>query len=175
MKVRWSSTYVMLSCAESRRQVRTSFCVYILGHNLLTSTVLHQAVDEFILRLGVNADKQRKISALALHDEEWTHICLFCNILQVCVYSVHIQRLLIVDAPLTGDSMQTMPNRHSLQHRHQPYRTCSLPWRNYMHHGRRPLQRPTTSLSFQRSLLAWRSSTLITSAVQSQTRTLWPW
>ena len=140
--------------------------------------MLHQAVNEFILGLGVkevNADKRRKISALALHDKEWTHIRLFCNILQVCVYSIYVRRLLIVDAPLTGDSTQTMPNRHSLQHRHRPYRTCSLPWRNYTHHGRRPLRRPATSLSFQHSLLGWRSSTLITSAVQSWTRTLWPW
>ena len=47
---------------------------------------LHQSVDEFILGLGikeVNADKQRKISALVLSEEEWTRVRLFCNILQV--------------------------------------------------------------------------------------------
>jgi hypothetical protein len=45
-----------------------------------------QAVDEFILELGLkesNAEKRRKITALALHEEEWTRVRLFCNILQV--------------------------------------------------------------------------------------------
>ena len=49
--------------------------------------MLSQAVDEFILGLGVkeaNAENRRKISALALHDAEWTRVRLFCNILQVC-------------------------------------------------------------------------------------------
>ena len=47
---------------------------------------LHQSVDKFILGLGVkeaNADKQCKISALVLSEEEWTWVCLFCYILQV--------------------------------------------------------------------------------------------
>jgi hypothetical protein len=45
-----------------------------------------QAVDQFILELGLkesNSDKRRKITALALHEEEWTRVRLFCNILQV--------------------------------------------------------------------------------------------
>lgn len=45
-----------------------------------------QAVDEFILELGLkesNAEKRRKITALALHEDEWTRVRLFCNILQV--------------------------------------------------------------------------------------------
>ena len=30
-----------------------------------------------------NLEKRRKISSLTLHDEEWTRVRLFCNILQV--------------------------------------------------------------------------------------------
>jgi uncharacterized protein (DUF2384 family) len=53
----------MLHCAMSRRQ----------------------SVDEFIYGLGLkeaNADKRRKTSALVLSEEEWTRVCLFCNILR---------------------------------------------------------------------------------------------
>ena len=45
-----------------------------------------QAIDEFVLELGLkenNSEKQHKITALALSNEEWTHVCLFCSILQV--------------------------------------------------------------------------------------------
>ena len=55
--------------------------------------MLFQAVDKFILGLGVkeaNADNRRKISALTLHDEEWTRVRLFCNILQVRVYLIYV-------------------------------------------------------------------------------------
>ena len=117
-------------------------------------------VDEFILGLGVkevSADKQGKISALALHDKEWTRVWLFCNILQVCVQSNYVYWLLIVNATQAGDSMQTMPSRHSLQHQHQCYSMCFHPLRSCTHHGRRLLQRPITRPSFWHSLLGWRS------------------
>ena len=55
--------------------------------------MLHEAVDEFILGLGVkevSADKRCKLSALALHDEEWTRVQLFCNILQVRVRYIYV-------------------------------------------------------------------------------------
>ena len=45
-----------------------------------------QAIDEFVLELGLkenNSEKRRKITALALSNEEWTRVRLFCNILQV--------------------------------------------------------------------------------------------
>ena len=64
MKVRWSSTFIMLTRAESRRE----------------------AVDEFVLELGLkesSTEKRRKITSLALNSEEWTRVRLFCNILQV--------------------------------------------------------------------------------------------
>jgi len=63
MKVRWSSTFVMLTRAESRRR----------------------AIDEFLLELRLketNLDKRRKITDLSLDDEEWTRVRLFCNVLQ---------------------------------------------------------------------------------------------
>ncbi|KAF8264314.1 hypothetical protein EI94DRAFT_1806014 [Lactarius quietus] len=63
MKVHWSSTYDMLYCAVSH----------------------HLAVDKFIFGVGAketNANKQCKLSALALHEEEWMCVRLFCNILQ---------------------------------------------------------------------------------------------
>ena len=81
MKVQWSSTYVMLHRASSRRQVSNLNCFFAALH-----LSLHQSVDEFILGLGIkeaNADKRRKISALVLSEEEWTRVRLFCNILQV--------------------------------------------------------------------------------------------
>ena len=81
MKVRWSSTYVMLYCAHSRWQV--SLIVSFLS----LFSWLQQQVDEFIYGLGLkegHVDKWRKISALVLSEEEWTRIHLFCNVLQVC-------------------------------------------------------------------------------------------
>ncbi|KAF8268060.1 hypothetical protein EI94DRAFT_1700527 [Lactarius quietus] len=63
MKVHWSSTYDMLYCAVSH----------------------HLAVDKFIFGVGAketNANKQCKLSALALHEEEWMCVQCFCNLLQ---------------------------------------------------------------------------------------------
>ena len=83
MKVRWSSTYVMLHRALSRSQE---------GPFVSFSTPLvlwqHQSVNEFIYGLGLKeatADQRRKTSALVLSEEEWTRVHLFCNILQVCL------------------------------------------------------------------------------------------
>jgi hypothetical protein len=45
-----------------------------------------QLVDKFIFDLAckdVNAEKRRKISLLALEEEEWMRVHLFCNLLQV--------------------------------------------------------------------------------------------
>jgi hypothetical protein len=73
----------MLYHAESRRLV----CLFTL-HSIMSFNArqLLQAVDEFVLGLGAketNLDKRRKIAALVLHEEEWTQVCLFCNLLQV--------------------------------------------------------------------------------------------
>ena len=45
-----------------------------------------QAVDEFIYELGLkesNIEKRCKIDSLALHEDEWMRVRLFCNLLQV--------------------------------------------------------------------------------------------
>ena len=51
-----------------------------------------QAVDEFIYELGLkesNIEKRRKIDSLALHEDEWMRVRLFCNLLQVSLV-IHI-------------------------------------------------------------------------------------
>ena len=84
---------------------------------MLIFILVHQAINDFVLGLGkkeTNVDKQCKIAVLTLHKEEWTQVRLFCNILQVCpTFEIHLIYI-ITDTPSTGDSMQTMPNRHSL-------------------------------------------------------------
>ena len=81
MEDRWSSTYIMLTCAESQRQVGSSS----ISKSNLNCSLLY-AVDKFICELRLeetNNKKRRKFAALALDDGEWTRVCLFCNILQV--------------------------------------------------------------------------------------------
>ena len=81
----------MLSRAESRWQVRT-FCHIFILFKVIVS-LLHQAVNEFILSIGAKettADKRRKTSDLVLDEEEWTRVRLFCNILQVRVQLVYL-------------------------------------------------------------------------------------
>jgi hypothetical protein len=84
MKVCCCSTYVMLNRAESWRQVSCFF--FHLMSNLNYGVL--QAVDEFVCELRLketNNKKQHKLAALGLDEEEWTCVCLFCNVLQVCV------------------------------------------------------------------------------------------
>jgi hypothetical protein len=88
MKVQWSSTFIMLTCAKSHRE----------------------AIDEFVLDLGLkesSSEKCRKITSLALNSDEWTWVCLFCNILQVrtamCVDSTVLMHGLIQH---TSDAQQ---------------------------------------------------------------------
>ena len=64
MKVQWSLTFIMLTCAELHRE----------------------AIDKFVLELGVketSSERCHKITSLTLNSEEWTRVHLFCNILQV--------------------------------------------------------------------------------------------
>jgi hypothetical protein len=94
MKARWSSTYVMLIRAESRRQVSSS--LFSLSLVTYTYSVL-QAVDKFVhdLRLEeTNNEKRRELAALALDEEEWTSVRLFCNILQVRAVVIYYSELL---------------------------------------------------------------------------------
>ncbi|KJA18309.1 hypothetical protein HYPSUDRAFT_69968 [Hypholoma sublateritium FD-334 SS-4] len=62
MKVRWSSTYIMLCRAESRME----------------------SVNRFVSDMSKkekNLDKKKKIDAMELSEEEWTRVGLFCNLL----------------------------------------------------------------------------------------------
>ena len=81
MKVRWSSTFIMLTRAVSRREVSTQFFCGILANCMVA-----QCIEDFIFKLGrkeSNTEKRRKITALSMDDEEWMRVRLFCNILQV--------------------------------------------------------------------------------------------
>ena len=60
-----------------------AYVIHVVPNNL---NVL-QAVDEFICELRLretNPKKWHKMAILALNKEEWTHVHLFTNILQLC-------------------------------------------------------------------------------------------
>ena len=60
--------------------------VMLLDLFLTTTTV--QAINEFILELGLkenSSEKRQKMASLALNTNEWTRVCLFCNILKVSI------------------------------------------------------------------------------------------
>ncbi|KIL57452.1 hypothetical protein M378DRAFT_58137, partial [Amanita muscaria Koide BX008] len=67
MKVRWSSTYVMLNRSETQKKF----------------------VNEFVYELGLRADSidtRKKIDALALTEAEWGCVKTFCSLLPVSTY-----------------------------------------------------------------------------------------
>jgi hypothetical protein len=146
--------------------------------SMLIFILVHQAIDDFIFGLGkkeMNVDKRHKIAALTLHEEEWTQVRLFCNILQVHpMFKIHLIYI-ITDTPSTGDSMQTMPNRHSLRPRYRHFSMHCQRSRNFMPRGRRLLPSLVTRVLPRLLLLGWRSSTATTSEVPSQMRILWQW
>ena len=83
MKVCWSSTFIMLTRAQSRREVSTHS---ILLHTILTNATTAQVINEFVLELGLkenSPEKRQKLASLALNDDKWTRVRLFCNVLQV--------------------------------------------------------------------------------------------
>ena len=85
MKVRWGSTYAMLNRAETKREVSQLPLTleYHISHALL------QCCDEFVYALRrkeTSAEKRRKIGDLALSEEEWNRVRLFCNLLQVFIF-----------------------------------------------------------------------------------------
>ncbi len=91
MKVRWSSTYVMLYRAESRKQV----CGLLLYQAIVLLTIA-QAVNEFIIKVGLkesNSEKRSRFTDLALSEEEWERVRLFCNLLQVCTRVILAQAI----------------------------------------------------------------------------------
>jgi len=59
--------------------------------DLLTTT---QVVNEFIIKVGlkeVNSEKHSRVTDLALSEEEWERVRLFCNLLQVCINIIFSQ------------------------------------------------------------------------------------
>jgi len=82
MKVRWGSTLAMLNRADIKQDVSHDPLLFALPvtHELL------KFVDEFVFELRrkeTNTEKRRKIGDLALTEEEWDRVRLFCNLLQV--------------------------------------------------------------------------------------------
>ena len=68
MKVRWSSTFVMLCCTLDLKEVRD------LVHPMFTCTNQSQEVNTFVVRLGSqerDSEKRCKIYELQLNDIEW--------------------------------------------------------------------------------------------------------
>ena len=89
MKVRWGSTYAMLNRAETKREV--SQLPLTLEYNIAQAHALLQCCDEFVFALRrkeTSAEKRRKLGDLALSEEEWNQVRLFCNLLQVIYISI---------------------------------------------------------------------------------------
>ena len=85
MKVRWSSTHVMLKRVLSRRFVSTTFPFVI--YKILTFRT--QSVDTFVYEMGCIAggesiEKCRKIDSLRLTGGEWARVQTFEKLLAVC-------------------------------------------------------------------------------------------
>jgi len=105
-------------CNAHSRRVSTpgKLCLFLSYVYPILILVL-QAVDEFVYELRLkeaNTEKRHKLAALALDEEEWTRVRLFCNILQV--RTVVINHL----APLT------LPLQHADNAQHA-FSTASRP------------------------------------------------
>ena len=99
MKVRWGSTLAMLNRADLKQDVSHDPLSFVL---LVTHDLL-QFVDEFVFELRrkeTNTEKRRKLGDLALTEEEWDRVRLFCNLLQVfeCLFVSSPRRLPLVIA-----------------------------------------------------------------------------
>ena len=80
MKVRWGSTYVMLTRAESLRKV----CIYFPSLSLYLPS--GQDIDQFVFELSMkegNAEKRRKLGDLTLSADEWGRVSTICDLLDV--------------------------------------------------------------------------------------------
>jgi hypothetical protein len=87
MKVRWSSTHVMLKRVLSRRPVSSTFP----NASPAIYTFCTQSVDTFVYEMGCIAgdesiEKRRKIDSLRLTGGEWDRVQTFEKLLAVCNY-----------------------------------------------------------------------------------------
>jgi hypothetical protein len=83
MKVRWSSTYLMLHRAEANKMVST-----VTSPSLSFILILLQFVDTFIDELRweeTEPAKCDKIRELKLNNEEWKNVDMFVGLLAVCI------------------------------------------------------------------------------------------
>lgn len=91
MKVRWSSTFLMLDRAERKRDVCTKFHV---KDSVDIRFLFPQCIDTFIDELRweeQDSTKHDKIRELKLMREEWERVDTFLGLLSVCyVYSFHL-------------------------------------------------------------------------------------
>lgn len=79
----------MLNRAETKREV--SQLPLTLEYNIAQAHALLQCCDEFVFALRrkeTSAEKRRKLGDLALSEEEWNRVRLFCNLLQVIYISM---------------------------------------------------------------------------------------
>jgi hypothetical protein len=82
MKVRWSSTYLMLDRAERNKAVST----YSMNFSTISIHFFVQSVDIFVDELRweeTNLSKRDKIRALKLDDDEWQRVNMFLGLLSV--------------------------------------------------------------------------------------------
>ena len=123
--------------AHSCRVTLSSSFFFLCLNVLLSIFDILQAVDEFVCELRLremNPEKQCKIAALALDEEEWTWVHLFSNILQV-----HLLHILCFPPYL--HSFFSMPTIHSKlfpQAQDQLFTMRCQHWRGCMPSGRRP-------------------------------------
>jgi hypothetical protein len=88
MKVRWSSTLVMLTRCVKLRKVGFFLCLwgFLLIHGLF------QYVERFIYELGAeetNWEKRRLIDEMKLTDDEWNHVEVLIELLKVRFLVIH--------------------------------------------------------------------------------------
>jgi hypothetical protein len=83
MKVRWSSTYVMLDRAERKKKVWSDLALYLCLPGYA------QCIDEFVDELRweeSDSAKRNKIGELKLNPEEWERVATFLSLLSVRVF-----------------------------------------------------------------------------------------
>jgi hypothetical protein len=105
MKVRWSSTYLMLDRAERKKQVHHNSKAKIVIYHLFS-----QSVDAFVDELRweeQDSSKRDKIRELKLTTEEWARVNIFLDLLSVCL------SLSSTYNSLMYFSMPIMPNKPS--------------------------------------------------------------
>ena len=138
-----------------------------------------QPINKFHLELRLketSAEKLRKPSMLSLDDEEWEHVSLFCNLLQVGL-TVTASMFLVVEVLTIHicSSTRMMPSKHFLLPRFRHFKMHSPHWRRCTPHGKKPPLNLDIPLLYQHSLREWTSSTLTTSVLLHPMLTLWPW